>query len=97
MLAHFIIAHKELKHLAIEKSSNKLVMTFYLILFNLRRVIIAVYNKIIFNLFGITYSGVSYSGGIFNVKNYFMVIKNIQDINEANEFIMNREKTFNIT
>ncbi|MGO4710534.1 glycosyltransferase family 2 protein [Chryseobacterium sp. 2TAF14] len=96
LLAFFMVGHPDLKHLAIQKSNSRYLMYFHLFIFMLKKIFKAGYNKIIFTLFGVLYSGVSYSGGIFNVKNYFKIIKNIQTINEANEYIMKKERTFKI-
>ncbi len=76
--------------------AQSFLMYFHLFIFMFKKIFKAGYNKIIFTLFGVLYSGVSYSKGIFNVKNYFKVIKNIQTINEANEYIMTKERSFEI-
>jgi glycosyltransferase involved in cell wall biosynthesis len=96
MLAYFIVGHMNLKNLAIEKSSNKFLLFYYFMGFMTSKVLRAVYSKILFNLFEITYSGVSYSGSIFNNKNYFKIIKNIESISEANDYILSSEKDFTI-
>lgn len=96
MLAFFIVGHMDLKKLAIEKSSNKFLLLYYFTMFMTTKVFKAVYNKLLFNLFDITYSGVSYSGSIFNKKNYFKIIKNIESISAANDYILNRESSFKV-
>jgi hypothetical protein len=96
LLAFFIVGHADLKHLAIEKSKNRSLMFYYVIIFMFKKVFRAVYSKLLLSLFNVTYSGVCYPSGIINVKNYFKIIKNIKNISEANDYIMNKEKTFNI-
>ena len=94
LLAFFIAGHADLKHLATEKSNNRLLMFFYLMIFIFKKIFRAVYSKLTLSLFNVTYSGVCYPAGIFNSRNYFKITKNIQSINEANGYIMKREKIF---
>jgi len=95
-LAFFISGNMNLRHLAIEKSSNKSLLLWYCIVFMTKKIFRAIYSKMIFYFFGVIYSGVSYSGGIFNKKNYLRIIKNIQNIEEANRYIVMTEKAFTI-
>lgn len=94
MLAYFLIENLNLKKLAINKSSNKVLLVYFSILFFVEKVFRAIYNKIIYNLFSILYSGRSYSGGIFAKNNYFTVKRNIDDIIIANDCMMKIEPIF---
>lgn len=96
LLAYFIVGHPDLKHLAFQKSRNKILMSLYFFILMGKKILKAVFNKIIYNLFDVMYSGVSYSGSIFNKRNYFKVIKNIQSIGEANQYIMKKEGIFKV-
>jgi glycosyltransferase involved in cell wall biosynthesis len=96
LLAYFIVENLNLRHLAVVKSSKKWLLFYHSAGYMTTKISKAIYNKILFNLFAITYSGVSYSGSIFNKKNYCKIIKNIQSISEANDYILSRESSFKV-
>lgn len=96
MLAHFIIGHFDLKKIAYEKSSNKIVLNIYLFYYFLNKISQAIYSKTIYSLFSVLYSGNSNGRGFLNMNNYFKVTRNLQSINEANRYILEKEPTFEI-
>ena len=96
LLAFFMVGHYDMKELAIEKSTNRVLFLFYFCKFMFSKLFKAVFSKMLLTIFGITYSGISFSGGLFNPKNYVKIIKNVDNIKDANDYIMKKEKVFNV-
>lgn len=96
MLANFTIAHLALKKLAYEKSTNKAKLSIYVLFYMISKISIAIYNKVLYALFSVLYAGASNTGGIFNSKNYFKVMRNLGSIIDANAYILKIEERFEI-
>jgi glycosyltransferase involved in cell wall biosynthesis len=94
MLAFSIVQNFRIKSLAIAKSNNKILLIYYFIHFYFYKMLKAFFNKVFYNLFSVVYFGQNHNGSIFNSNNYLKVIKGINSINDANDFIMKKEPVF---
>jgi hypothetical protein len=96
MLAHFIVGHLNLRNIAYKKSTNLIRLNYHVFSYLINKIITAIYNKIIFSLFSVLYAGNSNTRYILNSKNYFKVCRNLQTINDANLYILEKEPIFDI-
>ena len=94
MLAYFIIGHSDLRKLTYEIPSNKIKLNYYMFQNLTIKIFRAIYNKIIYKVFLVIYSGFVDSRGILSIKNYSSVTNNIESINNANKFIVEQESSF---
>jgi glycosyltransferase involved in cell wall biosynthesis len=94
MLAFSIVQNSRIFSLAIGKSNNKFLLIYYLFYLFSVKILKGLFNKAIYNIFSIVYFIPTYSGGIFNYKNYLIVIKKINSIKEANDYILKTEPIF---
>ena len=96
MIADFVAGHFNLKELAIQISSNIFILYAYLILIILKKYSFAIFNKVIYSFLSVNYLDNYYKGGIFNKKNYIKVVTNLLNIEEANNYLIQLEKTFDV-
>ncbi|MBW8362811.1 MAG: glycosyltransferase [Kaistella sp.] len=96
MLAYFVLGHPELKQMALEKSTNKIKLNYLIFQLLIIKYFRAIYNKFAYKMFSMVYYTGGHTGGIFNIRNYYSVSKNLQTIHDANNLIMKKEKELQV-